>query len=127
MDAAIPCQLIPATMVSRRWHGRYSIDPGHASSNNARVQEAVSPASVAGAGVRGGDHTAAIGGAMAPLEELIFARLHEALSHHAAARISVPDARCGLATDGPDEPVIRLTVEDVARIAAQVADEYVTA
>jgi hypothetical protein len=66
-------------------------------------------------------------GAMATLEERIFARLSEALSHHSGARITAPDARCGLATGGPDNPVIRLTVQDVARIAAQVAEEYATA
>ena len=64
---------------------------------------------------------------MATLEERIFVRLSEALSHHSGAGISAPDASCGLATGGPDNPVIRLSVADVVRIAARVAQEQADA
>ena len=57
---------------------------------------------------------------MPSLEERIAARLHEALDHHKRADISVPHAERGLAAGGPDGPVILMTVQDVARIAAEV-------
>ncbi len=55
---------------------------------------------------------------MSSLEERIAARLHRALDHHERANICTPFARRGLAVGGPDEPILVLTVEDVARIAA---------
>jgi hypothetical protein len=56
------------------------------------------------------------------LADRIQAALEAALLHHERADILKPEARRGLATGGPDDPVIRLTIEDVARIAAQVAE-----
>jgi hypothetical protein len=53
------------------------------------------------------------------LEQRTATRLHQALDHHERAEIFAPTARRGLAAGGPDVPVIVLTVEDVARIAAQ--------
>jgi hypothetical protein len=58
---------------------------------------------------------------MPSLEESIVARLHQALDHHERAEIFAPTAERGLAVGGPDVPVIVLTVEDLARIAANVA------
>jgi hypothetical protein len=60
---------------------------------------------------------------MTELAQRIADRLHEALDHHVGAEISVRHAERGLAAGGPDEPVIALTVEEVARIAARVAQE----
>ncbi len=60
---------------------------------------------------------------MLTLEERIAARLHEALDHHERANISAPAAERGMAVGGPDDPVLVLTVEDVARIAALVATD----
>jgi hypothetical protein len=57
---------------------------------------------------------------MPNLEESIAARPHEALDHHDRAEISAPAAQRGLAVGGPDTPVIVLTVEDNAHLAAQV-------
>ncbi|GAB1641266.1 hypothetical protein KRMM14A1259_16890 [Krasilnikovia sp. MM14-A1259] len=39
------------------------------------------------------------------------------------AEINVPHAERGMAAGGPDFPIIALTVEEVARIAARVAAE----
>jgi hypothetical protein len=61
---------------------------------------------------------------MPTLEEYIAARLHQALDHHERARISKFTAERGMAVGGPDAPDIVLTVEDVARIAAAVADTH---
>ena len=63
------------------------------------------------------------GEGMTTLEERIAARLGLALIHQERAGFEAFGAERGLATGGPAEPVIRLTVEDVARIAAQVAVE----
>ncbi len=60
---------------------------------------------------------------MLTLEQRIAARLHNALDHHERANNFTPEARRGLAVGGPDDPVIVLTVEDVARIAALVATD----
>ena len=60
---------------------------------------------------------------MTSLQERIAARLELALIHHERAGIEALTARQGLATGGPDEPIIRLALNDVARIAAQVAAE----
>jgi hypothetical protein len=57
------------------------------------------------------------------LADRIAERLHEALDRQVAAEISVRHAERGLAAGGPDEPIIALTVEEVARIAARVARE----
>ena len=62
---------------------------------------------------------------MTTLAEKIAARLGLALIHQERAAFEVHWARRGLATGGPDNLVVRLTVEDVARIAAQVAEEHV--
>lgn len=59
---------------------------------------------------------------MTSLQDRIQARLEAALQHHERAEISAPFAARGLATGGPDRPVIRLAIEDVARIAAQAAE-----
>ncbi len=58
---------------------------------------------------------------MPTLADRIAARLHHALDHHDRAGISTPAAERGLAVGGPDHPVILLTVEDVASIAAHAA------
>jgi hypothetical protein len=55
---------------------------------------------------------------MPTLEEHIAARLHQALDHHEGARIEAFTAQRGLAVGGPYIPSIVLTVEAVARIAA---------
>lgn len=55
------------------------------------------------------------------LQERIAARLHASLDQCAGADISSPDAERGLAAGGPNQPVIALTVDDVARIAAAEA------
>ena len=57
------------------------------------------------------------------LSDRIQARLELALQHQERVQIERPEARSGLATGGPDAPVIRLTMEDIARIAAEVAAE----
>ncbi len=63
--------------------------------------------------------------AMPITEQRIAARLHEALDHHVRADIFTLTAERGLAAGGPDAPSIRLTVEDVARIAAGVVDDII--
>ncbi|HEX8344699.1 MAG TPA: hypothetical protein VF657_08145 [Actinoplanes sp.] len=55
---------------------------------------------------------------------LIAERLLAALDHHVAAEIRSLFAERGLAAGGPDQPVIALTVEEVARLAARVAAEH---
>jgi hypothetical protein len=60
---------------------------------------------------------------MTSLADRIAARLHAALDHHVAAGIVALDAQRGLATGGPRDPTIALTVEDVARIAAHAAQD----
>jgi hypothetical protein len=57
---------------------------------------------------------------MEALADQIAAQLHAVLDRRAAAGVIALDAQRGLAAGGPDEPVIVLTVEDVARLAAQV-------
>jgi hypothetical protein len=57
------------------------------------------------------------------LQGRIAARLELALLHQERGGFEVPDARRGLATGGPDDLIIRLAVEDVARIAARAVDE----
>ncbi len=47
--------------------------------------------------------------------------LNAALDRNVGAEISVGHAERGLAAGGPDYPVITLTVDEVARIAARVA------
>lgn len=59
---------------------------------------------------------------MTSLQERIYAQLELALVHHERAGIESLGRR-GLAGGGPDEPVIRLSLQDVARIAASVAQE----
>lgn len=60
---------------------------------------------------------------MDDLQERIAARLNEVLDRQVAAEFSTFKVR-GLATREPaEEPVMRLSIEDVARIAAQVARE----
>jgi hypothetical protein len=55
------------------------------------------------------------------LADRIAEQLHQALDSKVAAEIFVGHAERGLAAGGPEEPVIALTVEEVARIAARVA------
>jgi hypothetical protein len=57
------------------------------------------------------------------LADRIAEQLHEALDRQVAAEINVGHAERGLAAGGPEEPIIALTVEEVARIAARVARE----
>ncbi len=57
---------------------------------------------------------------MATLEERIAQRLHDTLTDLAAGGFSITKGR-GLAYGGPDQPIIAMTIEDVARIAAQEA------
>jgi hypothetical protein len=61
---------------------------------------------------------------MPSLPELIQARIEAALLHHERADSFVPDARRGMATGGPDDLVVRLTVPDVARLAAHAAEDW---
>jgi hypothetical protein len=58
---------------------------------------------------------------MPTAEQFIATRLHQALDHHERAGFGTFTA-AGLAVGGPTGPDIVLTVEDVARIAAAVAD-----
>ncbi|GAB1691238.1 hypothetical protein [Krasilnikovia sp. M28-CT-15] len=60
---------------------------------------------------------------MSDLAQRIAARLHETLDQRVGAEISVGHAERGLAAGGPDFPIIALTVEEVARIAARVVRE----
>ena len=60
---------------------------------------------------------------MSPLADRIAERLHHALDHHDCAGISAPTAERGLAVGGPDNPVVVLSVKDVARIAALVISD----
>jgi hypothetical protein len=62
------------------------------------------------------------GEAVTTLAERIEARLNLALIHHERADIEVPDAARGLATGGPDDLVVRLTLLEVAHLAAEVAE-----
>ena len=63
---------------------------------------------------------------MSPLADRIAEQLHQALDHHHRAGVSAPAAERGLAAGGPDNPVVVLSVDDVARIAALVSDHGVT-
>ena len=47
--------------------------------------------------------------------------LNAALDRNVGAEIMVGHAERGLAAGGPEEPVIALTIDEVARIAARVA------
>jgi hypothetical protein len=67
--------------------------------------------------------SAAYGEPVTTLAERIEARLNLALIHQERAELEVPDARRGLATGGPGRLVIRLSLADVARIAAAVAED----
>lgn len=60
---------------------------------------------------------------MATLEERIAEKLHVALKDMESGGISVVGADRGLGTGPPGRGIIRLTVEDVAKIAAAVAEE----
>jgi hypothetical protein len=60
---------------------------------------------------------------MTELAQRIADRLHEALDQRVSADIDSPLAERGLAAGGPDQPIIALTVEEVARIAARAAKE----
>ena len=57
---------------------------------------------------------------MSSLAEKIAARLHQALDHHQHAGTNAPAAERGVAVGRPDDPVIVLSVDDVARIASLV-------
>jgi hypothetical protein len=76
----------------------------------------------------GGDRLYAIFGHYAErmkneLADRIAESLHAALDRQVGAEIFVGHAERGLAAGGPEFPVIALTVEEVARIAARVARE----
>ena len=62
---------------------------------------------------------------MPPVADRIAERLHHALDHHHRAGISAPTAERGLAVRGPDNPVVVLSVDNVARIAALVISDDV--
>jgi hypothetical protein len=55
------------------------------------------------------------------LAEAIAEALNAALDRNVGAEIMVGHAERGLAAGGPDEPLIALTIDEVARIAARVA------
>jgi hypothetical protein len=57
------------------------------------------------------------------LADRIAERLNEALDRKVGAEIFVGHAERGLAAGGPEYPVIALTIEEVARIAARAALE----
>ncbi|MEV6489499.1 hypothetical protein AB0M20_12845 [Actinoplanes sp. NPDC051633] len=61
---------------------------------------------------------------MTSLHEAIQAGIEAALLHHERAGIVAPDQRRGLATGGPDHPTIRLSIQDVARVAARAAEQW---
>jgi hypothetical protein len=58
---------------------------------------------------------------MNELADRIAEKLHEALDEKVSSEINVGHVERGLAAGGPEEPIIALTVEEVARIAARVA------
>ncbi|MEV4351210.1 hypothetical protein AB0J83_42675 [Actinoplanes sp. NPDC049596] len=60
---------------------------------------------------------------MTDLAQRIADRLHETLDQRVATDFHIPHVERGLAAGGPDEPIIAITVEEVARIAARVARE----
>jgi hypothetical protein len=57
------------------------------------------------------------------LADRIAERLNEALDAKVSSEIFVGHAERGLAAGGPEYPVIALTVDEVARIAARAALE----
>lgn len=59
---------------------------------------------------------------MASLQERIHTRLEWALAHQERAGCETFGQQ-GLASGGPDDPVIRLSLEDVARIASLAIEE----
>ena len=60
---------------------------------------------------------------MTSFDERVAAQLHAALLHHQRVGIECLHASRGVATGGPEVPVIRLTIEDMAGIAARAAAE----
>ncbi|GAA2516527.1 hypothetical protein Ahu01nite_098160 [Winogradskya humida] len=58
------------------------------------------------------------------LQDAIRARLEAALDHKEGMRGWSPAAERGLATGGPDHPVIRLSLDDVVRLAALACEEW---
>jgi hypothetical protein len=60
---------------------------------------------------------------MNELAQRIADRLNEALDQRVSADIHARSAERGLAAGGPEEPIIALTVDEVARIAARAARE----
>jgi hypothetical protein len=61
---------------------------------------------------------------MATLQDTIRARIEAALDHLEGMEGIRPEAERGMATGGPDHPVIRLTLDDVARLAVLAAEEH---
>ena len=61
---------------------------------------------------------------MDSLEDLIIQRLEQALDALQHGDFFLPAASRGLATGGPGDAVIRLSLHDVARIAARTAVEH---
>jgi hypothetical protein len=55
---------------------------------------------------------------MPTLQQQIAARLHQAAEHRHAAGIEVPFATRGHIVEATTDPVIVLTINDIARIAA---------
>ena len=60
---------------------------------------------------------------MTTLQDAIHAGLAAALMHCERADVCTFGER-GMATGGPDAPVVRLTVKDVARVAARAAEQW---
>lgn len=58
------------------------------------------------------------------LADQIADRLTAAITMCQRSETEKPAAALGLAYGGPDQPVIGLTIADVARIAAQAAEEH---
>jgi hypothetical protein len=61
------------------------------------------------------------------LADAIAEALNAALDRNVGAEIMVGHVERGLAAGGPEEPMIFLTIEEVARIAARVARDLPTA
>jgi hypothetical protein len=60
---------------------------------------------------------------MNDLAQRIADRLNETLDQRVATDHHLPHVERGLAAGGPDEPIIAISVDEVARIAARVARE----
>ncbi|TDO32267.1 hypothetical protein [Paractinoplanes brasiliensis] len=61
---------------------------------------------------------------MTELAQRIADALNEALDQRVATDYFAGHVERGLADGGPDEPIIAMTVDEVARIAARTARDY---